>query len=66
LKALPDSLNKLTQLKELYLAGAGALLDIPESLCEIRNLELLEIDAVVAIPACALVLQANRLRIVQR
>lgn len=66
LTALPDSLNKLTHLKELYMVGSGALIDIPESLCDIRNLEVLEIDAAVAVPPCVLVLKANRLQIIQK
>lgn len=66
LAALPVKIDKLESLKELYLAGAGALLDIPEALCNIRNLEVLEIDVAVAVPPCVLVMKANRLQIIQR
>jgi len=66
LEALPSDLGKLTSLKELYLAGSGALVNVPESLCDIRNLEVLEIDGAVAVPPCILVLKANRLQLIQR
>jgi Leucine-rich repeat (LRR) protein len=66
LTALPSSLSNLSRLKELYLASAGPLLDVPESLCDLRYFELIEIDNSIALPACMYVLQANRLQIVKR
>ena len=59
LTKLPDNLDKLQYLKELYLSSSGPLLDVPESICKIRNLEVLEIDALVAVPACILVFKSQ-------
>lgn len=64
--ALPESMGKLSQLREIHLAGAGALVLVPENFCELRYLELIEIDQSTALPPCMLVLQTNRLQIVQR
>ena len=66
LSMLPAEINKLQSLKELHLATSGVLINVPESLCQIRNLEVLEIDFQVAIPPCLLVLKANRLQILLR
>lgn len=62
---LPEALGKLTQLREIYLSGAGALVQIPESFCDLRYLEILEISQSSVVPACLLVLQANRLKIIE-
>lgn len=61
---IPESVSKLSQLKEIYLSRAGPLLDIPESMCDLRFLELLEVDRSIRLPPCLLVLRANRLKIV--
>lgn len=66
LQSLPIGMEKLLHLKELYLAGAGQLVEIPESLCELRHLEILEIDQTSVIPTCLLVIQTSRLTIIQR
>ena len=65
LQKLPKSMAKLSRLKELYLAGAGPLLDVPEEMCALRYFELIQIDFNTALPACMYVLQANRLQIIQ-
>lgn len=65
LRKLPVSMAQLSNLKELYLSGAGPLLDVPEEMCNLRYFELIEIDRNTALPACMYVLQANRLQIVQ-
>lgn len=65
LRSLPKSMAKLSRLKELYLSGAGPLLDVPEEMCDLRYFELIQIDFNTALPACMYVLQANRLRIIQ-
>lgn len=65
LRSLPKSMAKLSRLKELYLSGAGPLLDVPEEMCDLRYFELIQIDFNTALPACMYVLQANRLRIVR-
>jgi len=64
LLSLPKSMAKLSSLKELYLAGAGPLLDVPEEMCDLRYFELIQIDRNTALPPCMYVLQANRLQIV--
>lgn len=63
LKELDDNFAKLHNLKELYIANAGPLLTVTEKLCDLRFLEILEIDAYIALPPCLYVLQANRLSI---
>jgi Leucine-rich repeat (LRR) protein len=66
LTKLPEELGKLNQLKEIYLASAGVLIDVPETFCYLRFLEIIEIDGTTAIPPCLLVLRANRLKIIQK
>jgi Leucine-rich repeat (LRR) protein len=66
LKEVPSELGELRQLKELYLAGAGILVEVPETFCTLRFLEILEIDQTTALPSCLWVHQANRLRIIQK
>lgn len=65
LQKLPKSMANLSRLKELYLSGAGPLLDVPEEMCNLRYFELIQIDRNTALPACMYVLQANRLQIIQ-
>lgn len=60
---LPEDIGRLGNLKELYLSNAGPLLLVPESVCDLRYLELLEIDLQIQIPPCLIVHQTNRLRI---
>lgn len=63
LTRLPTSMGRLTRLRDLKLVNAGPLLDVPESFCNLRNLEVLEVDRSVALPPCLLVLQTTRLKI---
>ena len=65
LQTLPKSMANLSRLKELYLSGAGPMLDVPEEMCSLRYFELIQIDRNTALPACMYVLQANRLQIIQ-
>lgn len=65
LTAIPASFEHLTQLRELHLVNAGSLVDLPEGLCKLRRLELLEIDLLTVVPTCLLVMQTTRLRILQ-
>ncbi len=65
LTALPEGMGNLKQLREIYLAGSGALNQIPESFCDLRYLEILEISQSTVLPACLLVLKANRLQIIE-
>lgn len=64
--SLPEEFGNLHNLKEIYLAGAGILVDVPESFCSMRYLEILEIDNTTAIPSCLYVYVANRLKIIQK
>lgn len=66
LNLLPASIGRLSKLKEIYLSGAGQLLEVPESFCDLRYLEILEIDQSTVVPSCLMVLRANRLTILQR
>ena len=65
LNALPEEMGNLKQLREIYLAGSGALNQIPESFCDLRYLEILEISQSTVVPACLIVLKANRLTIIE-
>jgi Leucine-rich repeat (LRR) protein len=62
-----DSLSVLmanwVSLKELRLVRSGPLLRIPDELCDLRFLELLEIDQSIVLPTCALARVTSRLRI---
>lgn len=66
LTGLPEEFGNLHNLKEIYLSGAGILVDVPESFCKMRYLEILEVDNTTAIPACLYVYVANRLKIIQK
>ena len=66
LEELPTELGDLRKLRELYLSGAGPLLNLPESLCGLRYFEVLETDFTTLIPPCLIVQQTTRLRIIQR
>lgn len=61
LTALDKGLGNLHQLKELRVYRAGFLMEIPESVCELRFLERLNIDPTVALPMCILTRKTNRL-----
>jgi len=64
LEEIPSSFGNMRKLRELHVSGAGPLLNIPESMCGLRYLEVLEIDHAIVIPTCLLVLQTNRLKII--
>ncbi|MFN5911961.1 MAG: hypothetical protein ACK45H_11540, partial [Bacteroidota bacterium] len=63
---LPSSIANVRNLRELYLSGAGQVLELPQELCKLRNLEVLEIDVNAIVPACLFVIQTTRLKIIQR
>jgi len=65
LQRIPESLGKIKGLKELHLVNSGFLVHLPETFCDLRMLEVLEIDQRVVIPSCLLVYQTNRLKIIQ-
>lgn len=62
---LPGSMGELSQLRELYVASAGPSIELPQQLCKLRLLEILEIDANVIMPSCIYVLRTTRLKIIQ-
>lgn len=64
--ALPESLSEISGLKEIYMAGAGQMTDVPEILCKLRMLEVLEVDQYTPLPTCFIVRQTGRLMIVRR
>jgi Leucine-rich repeat (LRR) protein len=66
LSELPESLGNIAGLKEVYVAGAGQVVLIPESFCDLRLLEVLEIDLRTVVPMCLYVKQTNRLTIIQK
>lgn len=63
LESISPGIGQLKQLRELSLVQAGRLLQLPEELCGLRLLELLEVDQMVVVPSCALVNRTNRLQI---
>jgi leucine-rich repeat protein SHOC2 len=52
LETLPVTLGNLVTLVELDLAKCGPMTEIPESLCKLRNLEVVYIDVSLLIPGC--------------
>ena len=64
--ALPESLSEISGLKEIYMAGAGQMTDVPEILCKLRMLEVLEVDQYTPLPTCFIVRQTGRLMIIRR
>lgn len=66
LTRIPESIGQITGLREIYLAGAGQLVQIPESFCNLRMLEVLEVDQHSVIPTCLLVRQTSRLSIIRK
>jgi Leucine-rich repeat (LRR) protein len=65
LVGLPGSFGKLRKLRELYVSNAGPSFELPQELCNLRLLEVLQIDENTIIPACLFVIQTTRLRIIQ-
>lgn len=65
LVGLPGTFGELRKLRELYIANAGPSFELPQELCKLRLLEILEIDNNVIMPACLYVIQTTRLRIIQ-
>lgn len=63
LEYLPKEMGNLQNLKELYLTNAGFLLELPESLCQLRYFELLVIDRQIVVPTCLIIHHTNRLKI---
>ena len=63
LKTLPEEIGNLANLKELSITNGGFLLELPESLCQLRYFELLVIDRQIVVPTCLIVHQTNRLKI---
>lgn len=66
LKTLPSSMGDLNSLRDLNVAYAGPLLQLPESMCNLRMLETLTVDNSIVLPPCMFVLRANRLSIIVR
>ena len=52
MEQLPPEIGKLTHLIELNVAGSGAMLQFPNTLCEIRSIEILIVDASMQVPGC--------------
>lgn len=63
LDSIQCALIDLKKLKELRLYKAGDLLQIPESICQLRWLELLQLDQNTVVPTCVLALKTNRLQL---
>lgn len=61
LDKLPDSIQEWRALRDLNLQYAGALLQVPESACDLRYLEKIKADPSIVFPSCFLTQQTNRL-----
>jgi Leucine-rich repeat (LRR) protein len=61
LDKLPDSMQYMRALRELNLQYAGALLNVPESACNLRYLEKIKADPSIVFPMCFLTQRTNRL-----
>lgn len=64
INSIPNSISQLTGLKELYINNAGFLLNLPESLCDLRRMEVLAIDRTTVVPSCLLTMRTTRLQII--
>lgn len=58
---ISDSLSQLTQLKELNVYRSGILLSLPETICQLRFLELLKVDPNTVLPTCIYARKTDRL-----
>lgn len=63
LKEMDTLLGNLHQLRELRIYRAGFLITIPESICNLRFLERLNIDNSVVLPTCIFARKTSRLQI---
>ena len=61
LSKLPDSMQEWRDLREMNLQYAGALLQVPESACQLRYLEKIKADPSIVFPMCFLTQLTNRL-----
>jgi Leucine-rich repeat (LRR) protein len=61
LQEIDSALGNLHQLRELRLYRSGFLIQVPESVCSLRFLELLNIDPTVVLPTCIFARKTNRL-----
>ncbi len=64
LTVIPEQLSQLQKLNYLKLKDAGILLQLPESICELRRLETLEIDMNTVLPVCLRTQKTTRLQII--
>lgn len=62
---LPGSFGQLKRLRELYVANAGPTIELPQELCKLRSLEIIEIDSNAVMPTCLFVIRTTRLKIIQ-
>jgi Leucine-rich repeat (LRR) protein len=65
LSRVSDSICALKKLKELHVYQAGALTQLPETTCELRFLEVLQVDPSTVLPTCLFTQKTNRLHIQQ-
>lgn len=61
LKELDTALNQLRALRELRIYRSGFLIQVPESICDLRFLERLVIDPSVVLPTCIFARKTSRL-----
>lgn len=64
LTEIPGAISHLQKLNYLKLKDAGILLQLPESICELRRLETLEIDVNTVLPTCLQTQKTTRLQII--
>lgn len=61
LPAIDSSFSQLRQLRELAVYRAGFLLELPESICDLRFLERIYVDQTVVLPTCIFARKTDRL-----
>lgn len=66
LDSIPSTISQCSNLREIHMINAGSLVQLPESLCDLRRMDILEVDKQVVIPQCLLVRQTTPLRIILR
>lgn len=65
LEDFPQDVSRWSSLRELRMYNAGQMLRLPNTICDLRFLEILQIDPSIILPLCLSARKTTRLRIVQ-
>ncbi len=65
LEDFPQDVSRWSSLRELRLYNAGQMVRLPNSICDLRFLEILQVDPSIILPLCLSARKTTRLRVVQ-